>query len=102
MGWGPGANFFYDQSVANTRLVAKQLRLLLQRLMREAGLQLKDVHLIGHSLGAHISGDTGRQLGGQIGRITGRVYNTTLLPGVKGMFCGAKYTHHTFTPIIKH
>ena len=19
-----------------------------------------------------------------------------------GMFCGAKYTHHTFTPIIKH
>ena len=20
----------------------------------------------------------------------------------RGMFCGAKYTHHTFTPIIKH
>ena len=20
----------------------------------------------------------------------------------QGMFCGAKYTHHTFTPIIKH
>ena len=37
-------------------------------------------------------------------------YNTiyiTLLPTVntliaRGMFCGAKYTHHTFTPIIKH
>ena len=34
-------------------------------------------------------------------------YNTTLLPSVntmiaQGMFCGAKYTHHTFTPIIKH
>ena len=34
-------------------------------------------------------------------------YNTTLLPSVntliaRGMFCGAKYTHHTFTPIIKH
>ena len=32
----------------------------------------------------------------------------TLLPNVNtliargGMFCGAKYTHHTFTPIIKH
>ena len=30
----------------------------------------------------------------------------TLLPSVntiaRGMFCGAKYTHHTFTPIIKH
>ena len=33
-------------------------------------------------------------------------YNTTLLPSVNtialGMFCGARYTHHTFTPIIKH
>ena len=30
------------------------------------------------------------------------VKNTTLLPGVTRMFCGAKYTHHTFTPFIKH
>ena len=34
-------------------------------------------------------------------------YSTTLLPSVntliaRGMFCGAKYTHHKFTPIIKH
>ena len=34
-------------------------------------------------------------------------YNATLLPSVntlivRGLFCGAKYTHHTFTPIIKH
>ena len=34
-------------------------------------------------------------------------YNTTLLPSVntliaRGMFCGVKYTHHTFTPVIKH
>ena len=34
-------------------------------------------------------------------------YNITLLPSVntltaRGMICGAKYTHHTFTPIIKH
>ena len=33
--------------------------------------------------------------------------NTTLLPSVntliaRGMFCGAKYTHHTVIPIIKH
>ena len=38
---------------------------------------------------------------------TSRQYNITLLPSVNtliagGMFCGAKYTHHTFTPIIKH
>ena len=34
------------------------------------------------------------------------VHNTTLLPSVRttalGMFCGAKDTHHTFTPIMKH
>ena len=35
------------------------------------------------------------------------IYNITLLPSVNtltapGMFCGAKYSHHTFTPIIKH
>ena len=34
-------------------------------------------------------------------------YNTTLLPSVntliaRGMFCDARYTHHTLTPIIKH
>ena len=33
-------------------------------------------------------------------------YNTTLLPSVntiaRRMFSGAKYTHHTFTPVIKH
>ena len=35
------------------------------------------------------------------------ISNITWLPSVntltaRGMFCGAKYTHHTFTPIIKH
>ena len=34
-------------------------------------------------------------------------YNITLLPSAntlvaRRMFCGAKYTRHTFTPIIKH
>ena len=33
-------------------------------------------------------------------------YNITLLPSVntiaRGMFCGAKYTHLTFTPVLKH
>ena len=38
-------------------------------------------------------------------RSTTVAHNTTLLPSVntfgRGMFCGAKYTHHTFSPIIK-
>ena len=35
------------------------------------------------------------------------IHNITLLPNAnmltaRGMFCAAKYTHHTFSPIIKH
>ena len=70
--WRKGAVMpFYTTAVANTRLVGRQLRLLLQRLMQEAGLRLDRVHLIGHSLGAHVSGYTGRDLKGQLYRITG-------------------------------
>ncbi|KAK7491933.1 hypothetical protein BaRGS_00016779, partial [Batillaria attramentaria] len=69
--WGHGAGGGYGPAVANTRLVGAQLHLLLQRLVREAGLKLDSLHLIGHSLGAHISGYAGRRLHGQIGRITG-------------------------------
>ena len=71
--WHKGAVMpLYPVAVANTRLIGRQLRLLLQRLMREAGLQLNKVHMVGHSLGAHTSGYTGRDLKGQLYRITGR------------------------------
>lgn len=35
------------------------------------GLKVDDVHLIGHSLGAHIAGYAGAELQGQVGRISG-------------------------------
>ena len=73
VGWGNGSQILnYIQAVANTRMVARVLELTLKRLNREAGLDLKDVHLIGHSLGAQISGNTGRQLSGKVGRISGK------------------------------
>ena len=42
-----------------------------------------------------------------VGTVYAVCENLTLLPSVntviaRGMFCGVKYTHHTFTPIIKH
>ncbi|KAJ8305887.1 hypothetical protein KUTeg_016432 [Tegillarca granosa] len=69
--WGPGAAFpNYDQAVANTRMVGTQIRLVID-LMIHAGCKLSDVHVIGHSLGAHTAGYAGYLLHGRIGRITG-------------------------------
>jgi triacylglycerol esterase/lipase EstA (alpha/beta hydrolase family) len=42
---------------------------LIRKLMT-AGLETKSIHLIGHSLGAHICSYVGANLGG-VGRITG-------------------------------
>ncbi|XP_071118677.1 pancreatic triacylglycerol lipase-like [Haliotis cracherodii] len=60
----------YNQAVANTRLVGIQLRFIVDMLI-EAGLKTKDVHLIGHNLGAHIAGYTGWLMRGNIARISG-------------------------------
>jgi len=43
----------------------------LVKLQTNYGLDPNDVHLIGHSLGAHTAGYAGEKLGGNIGRITG-------------------------------
>lgn len=67
----------YWSAVSNTVLVARQLTIFLHYLAELGGSSLKDpeflgrIHLIGHSLGAHISGFVGKDLGGQVGRITG-------------------------------
>ena len=72
--WGPGAaapNYF--QAVANTRVVAKQIKMVIDMITKRGAL-LKKIHLIGHSLGAHTSGHVGYLLKPEnktIGRITG-------------------------------
>ena len=62
----------YRQPSQNTRVVAKQLQLLLDQLHSEVGMKYEDVHLIGHSLGAHIAGLIAGFLSAQIGRISGK------------------------------
>ncbi|XP_067679742.1 pancreatic lipase-related protein 2-like [Haliotis asinina] len=69
--WQEGASpTIYDQAASNTRLVASMLAMFM-RALNNIGTSYGDIHLIGHSLGAHISGQVGQRLGGQLGRITG-------------------------------
>ncbi|XP_017869804.1 PREDICTED: uncharacterized protein LOC108618343 [Drosophila arizonae] len=69
--WENGATFpNYVRAAANTRLVGKQLAMLLRNLQQHKGLNLMRTHVIGFSLGAHVSGFAGAELPG-LSRITG-------------------------------
>lgn len=71
MDWEAGATLpNYVRASANTRLIGKQLALLMKNLQNYKGLNLERVHLIGFSLGAHVSGFAGSELPG-LRRITG-------------------------------
>ena len=65
----------YMQAAANIRVIGLQTALLLKRLQKSCGLKLSDVHIIGHSLGAHAAGYAGEAVKG-IGRITGDILVT--------------------------
>ncbi|XP_040005654.1 lipase member H-like isoform X2 [Xiphias gladius] len=68
--WNHGAaNVNYLKAVENTRKAAANLTAFIE-MMKEHGASLSSIHLIGISLGAHISGFVGANLNGSIGRIT--------------------------------
>ncbi|XP_008212238.1 pancreatic triacylglycerol lipase isoform X2 [Nasonia vitripennis] len=69
--WAGGSLPLYTQATANTRLVGLEIAHLVKHLQNNYGLDPSDVHLIGHSLGAHTAGYAGEKLNGNIGRITG-------------------------------
>ncbi|KAH9523776.1 Pancreatic lipase- protein 2 [Bulinus truncatus] len=68
--WGSGAGFPYSRAVANARLVAAQTARLLRVIFQVTGSSPDSVHLIGHSLGAHVAGYVGTIIQ-DISRITG-------------------------------
>uniref|UniRef100_A0A182LRX2 Lipase domain-containing protein n=1 Tax=Anopheles culicifacies TaxID=139723 RepID=A0A182LRX2_9DIPT len=60
--WENGAKLpNYVRAAANTRLVGRQLALLLRLLRTHNGLWLSRVHLIGFSLGSHVAGFAGAE-----------------------------------------
>ncbi|CAG2108845.1 unnamed protein product [Medioppia subpectinata] len=69
--WMIGANPPYTQAVANARLVAAIAVQLLKSIQKQyVDYSALRIHLIGHSLGAHIAGYIGQRFAG-LGRITG-------------------------------
>ncbi|CAL4151314.1 unnamed protein product, partial [Meganyctiphanes norvegica] len=55
--WKGGAYFFYKLATANTRVVGLEIGYLVNWMINYFSLDPANVHLIGHSLGSHISGD---------------------------------------------
>ncbi|XP_060624476.2 pancreatic lipase-related protein 2-like [Anolis sagrei] len=68
--WKAAAADLYTQSVQNVRIVGAEMAYLLDYLEENCGYSLSDVHIIGHSLGAHAGGEAGRRKPG-LSRITG-------------------------------
>ncbi|KAJ8669350.1 hypothetical protein QAD02_000609 [Eretmocerus hayati] len=71
--WEPmAASTFYLGPMRNTGQVGAKAAEFIDFLVRETGLPTANVHFIGHSLGAHVAGNTGEQVkSGKLGRVTG-------------------------------
>nr|CAH0103127.1 unnamed protein product [Daphnia galeata] len=68
--WGGGSTVDYNQAHANTRLVGLEIAFLVNTMVTKLGAKASDVHLIGHSLGAHAAGYAGEKIP-NLGQITG-------------------------------
>ncbi|XP_019877450.1 pancreatic triacylglycerol lipase [Aethina tumida] len=68
--WAGGSLPLYTQATANTRLVGLEIAHLINYLVKKHDYDARDVHIIGHSLGAHTAGYAGSLVPG-LGRITG-------------------------------
>lgn len=69
--WQQGAFQLYDKSRSLVPFVGQRVAEILSLVLRAHAVDMADVHVIGHSLGAHIAGNVGRYFDGKLGRITG-------------------------------
>ncbi|XP_061175776.1 pancreatic lipase-related protein 2-like [Saccostrea echinata] len=68
--WGGGSAFPYTQATANTQVVGAEIAKLISVLKKISNADPTKIHIIGHSLGAHIAGYAGERTP-NLGRITG-------------------------------
>ncbi|XP_069837851.1 pancreatic triacylglycerol lipase-like [Dendropsophus ebraccatus] len=68
--WSGGSRALYTQAANNVRVVGAEVAYFIDALKKVFDYLPFNVHIIGHSLGAHAAGEAGRRVPG-IGRITG-------------------------------
>ncbi|XP_042674679.1 pancreatic triacylglycerol lipase-like [Centrocercus urophasianus] len=68
--WKKGARCTYSQASNNIRVVGAEIAYFINVLIDQYSYSAANVHIIGHSLGAHVAGEAGKRRPG-IGRITG-------------------------------
>ncbi|KAI1304195.1 Pancreatic lipase-related protein 2 [Halotydeus destructor] len=85
---------FYFRSVINSQLVGRQLAVLLEQLRVNRGLDMESVHLIGFSLGAHVSGYAARWLQSEYNQTVGRISALDAASPSFELASGEKTDHH--------
>ncbi|KAL4717334.1 hypothetical protein ACJJTC_017221 [Scirpophaga incertulas] len=68
--WKRLARYPYTTAVRGVPDVGRGLGQFIRFLCDTTGAKLSNFHIIGFSLGAHIAGNAGKELGGQVARIT--------------------------------
>lgn len=87
--WENGATIpNYVRAAANTRLVGKQVAMLVEGLHTKLKLPIDNVHMIGFSLGAHVAGFAGAELK-NLSRITGTLTFLCFSHAVSLLFIGS-------------
>lgn len=69
--WSEVAKLFYNIPRRSVGRVGRVLGKQLKDFMMKKKIEPSNVHVLGHSLGAHIAGNLGKYFEGKIGRITG-------------------------------
>lgn len=68
---GPAGNVYYPASAGFTKRLGRHVAEIIDNLAETKGARYNDIHIIGHSLGAHASGVAGHFTKQKVSRVTG-------------------------------